>query len=68
MRMAISACCLAAFLFFGFDQGVFSGILQNKDWLDQFGHPVRPCSSLFLALFLHFKTENEALARWVSYA
>mgnify|MGYP000742944055 CR=1 FL=1 len=21
------------------DQGVFSGILQNADWLDQFGHP-----------------------------
>ncbi|KAJ9616718.1 hypothetical protein H2200_000437 [Cladophialophora chaetospira] len=39
LRVAISTCCLAAFLFFGFDQGVFSGILQNEDWLNQFHHP-----------------------------
>jgi MFS family permease len=38
-RIGISACCLAAFLFFGFDQGVFSGILQNEHWLDLFNHP-----------------------------
>jgi len=42
LRMAIATCCLAAFLFFGFDQGVFSGILQNEDWLNRFNHPVRP--------------------------
>lgn len=41
LRAAIGACCLAAFLFFGFDQGVFSGILQNEHWLDMFHHPVR---------------------------
>lgn len=28
-----------AFVLFGYDQGVFGGILQNKDWLDQFDHP-----------------------------
>ena len=39
LRLAITYCCLCAFLFFGYDQGVFSGILQNKNWLDQFGHP-----------------------------
>jgi sugar porter (SP) family MFS transporter len=39
LRAAITYCCLCAFLFFGYDQGVFSGILQNKNWLDQFGHP-----------------------------
>ncbi|KAJ9624350.1 hypothetical protein H2204_010906 [Knufia peltigerae] len=39
LRAAIGACCLAAFLFFGFDQGVFSGILQNENWLDLFHHP-----------------------------
>ena len=27
--------------FFGYDQGVFSGILQMEDWLNQFNHPVR---------------------------
>jgi hypothetical protein len=44
LRAAIGACCLAAFLFFGFDQGVFSGILQNESWLDMFNHPVRRIS------------------------
>ena len=28
-----------AFILFGYDQGVFGGILQNEDWLSQFGHP-----------------------------
>lgn len=28
-----------AFVLFGYDQGVFGGILQNENWLDQFGHP-----------------------------
>ena len=40
LRAAIYAACLSAFLFFGYDQGVFSGLLQNQDWLDQFGRPV----------------------------
>ncbi|PSN72001.1 general substrate transporter [Corynespora cassiicola Philippines] len=39
LRAAISTCCLAAFLFFGYDQGVFGGILQMPDWLEQFDHP-----------------------------
>ena len=39
MQTAITCCCLMAFVLFGYDQGVFGGILQNKNWLDQFGHP-----------------------------
>ncbi|MCJ1333108.1 hypothetical protein MMC10_009802 [Thelotrema lepadinum] len=39
LQLAIGYCCLTAFLFFGYDQGVFSGILQNKNWLDLYGHP-----------------------------
>ena len=39
LQVAVSACCLLAFTLFGYDQGVFGGILQNKNWLDQFGHP-----------------------------
>lgn len=39
LRSAIYVCCLAAFLFFGYDQGVFGGLLENKDWLRQFNHP-----------------------------
>ncbi|KAH8596907.1 putative transporter [Bisporella sp. PMI_857] len=39
LQVAISSCCLIAFTLFGYDQGVFGGILQSEDWLMQFGHP-----------------------------
>lgn len=39
LQAAIYVVCLSAFLFFGYDQGVFGGILQNKYWLNQFNHP-----------------------------
>ncbi|OTB02824.1 hypothetical protein M426DRAFT_13072 [Hypoxylon sp. CI-4A] len=39
LQFGVTVCCLIAFVLFGYDQGVFSGILQNQDWLDQFGHP-----------------------------
>ena len=39
MQAAIYAACLSAFLFFGYDQGVFGGILENPYWLNQFDHP-----------------------------
>ncbi|KAJ5959367.1 uncharacterized protein N7479_006517 [Penicillium vulpinum] len=39
LQFALTVCCLMAFVLFGYDQGVFGGILENKDWLDQFNHP-----------------------------
>ena len=39
LQVAVSGCYLLAFTLFGYDQGVFGGILQNKDWLDQFSRP-----------------------------
>ncbi|KAM5356574.1 hypothetical protein ACJ41O_003220 [Fusarium nematophilum] len=39
VRIGITITCLIAFVLFGYDQGVFGGILQNEDWLNQFGHP-----------------------------
>ncbi|KAJ6439838.1 Sugar transporter STL1 [Purpureocillium lavendulum] len=39
LQAGITVCCLVAFVLFGYDQGVFGGILQNADWLDQFAHP-----------------------------
>lgn len=39
LQFAVTVCCLCAFVLFGFDQGVFGGILQNEDWLNQFNHP-----------------------------
>lgn len=40
LRTAITVACQLAFVLFGYDQGVFSGIVGNQNWLDQFGHPV----------------------------
>ncbi|KAK4553052.1 hypothetical protein LTR86_009976 [Recurvomyces mirabilis] len=39
LRWAIYAACLSAFLFFGYDQGVLSGLLANPHFQDQFGNP-----------------------------
>ncbi|PKS11002.1 hypothetical protein jhhlp_002761 [Lomentospora prolificans] len=39
LQIGITCCCLVAFVLFGYDQGVFGGILQNEDWLNQFNHP-----------------------------
>ncbi|KAK2764839.1 hexose carrier protein [Colletotrichum kahawae] len=39
LQTGVTICCLIAFVLFGYDQGVFGGILQMEDWLDQFNHP-----------------------------
>ncbi|KAF5314218.1 hypothetical protein D9758_018178 [Tetrapyrgos nigripes] len=39
LQLAISATCSFAFILFGYDQGVFSGIVGNENFLDTFGHP-----------------------------
>jgi MFS family permease len=35
----ITVACGAGFLLFGFDQGVFGGLLDNKPFLEIFGYP-----------------------------
>lgn len=39
VRVGVTICCLVAFVLFGYDQGVFGGILQNEDWKRQFDYP-----------------------------
>jgi MFS family permease len=39
LQLAVTSCCLCAFVLYGYDQGVFGGILENNDWLTQFNHP-----------------------------
>ncbi|KAK7228166.1 hypothetical protein V2G26_000336 [Clonostachys chloroleuca] len=39
LQLAVTSCCLCAFILYGYDQGVFGGILENEDWLEQFGRP-----------------------------
>ncbi|RKK65671.1 hypothetical protein BFJ69_g16081 [Fusarium oxysporum] len=39
VQAGVTICCLVAFVLFGYDQGVFGGILQNENWQNQFDHP-----------------------------
>jgi len=39
LQVGIAATCQLSFVLFGYDQGVFGGILQNEDWIRQFGYP-----------------------------
>ncbi|PIB00072.1 Sugar transporter STL1 [Cercospora beticola] len=39
LRAGLYVCCLSAFLFFGYDQGVLSGLLQNPFFREQFNNP-----------------------------
>ncbi|KAK2744646.1 hypothetical protein FQN55_006564 [Onygenales sp. PD_40] len=39
LQLAITVACEMAFILFGYDQGVFSGIVGNKDFLDVMHHP-----------------------------
>ncbi|KAL4863500.1 hypothetical protein BDV12DRAFT_189639 [Aspergillus spectabilis] len=34
LQAGLTICCLMAFVLFGYEQGVFGGILENQDWLD----------------------------------
>lgn len=38
-RYSILASCGAGFLLFGYDQGVFGGLLDNYPFLQTFGYP-----------------------------
>ena len=39
LQVAISAVCTIAFILFGYDQGVFSGIVGNTDFLATVNNP-----------------------------
>ena len=51
LQVGITACCLVAFVLFGYDQGVFSGILQNEDWKAQFGDPVDTIRGIIVSCY-----------------
>jgi hypothetical protein len=39
LQDAVTSCCLVAFIFFGYDQGIFSGIVGNEERRKQVGYP-----------------------------
>ncbi|SPO06397.1 probable transporter (major facilitator superfamily) [Cephalotrichum gorgonifer] len=51
LQKGITCCCLVAFVLYGYDQGVFSGILQNENWLDQFDHPSDSKTGIIVSCF-----------------
>jgi MFS family permease len=36
---------------FGYDQGVFSGIVGNEDWRNTFGHPSSALEGIIVAIY-----------------
>lgn len=51
LRIAITIACQCAFVLFGYDQGVFSGIVGNQDFLDQFGHPSPSLEGIIVSIY-----------------
>lgn len=51
LRVAIAVTCQMAFVFFGYDQGVFSGIIGNPNWLDQFSHPNSSLEGIIVSIY-----------------
>lgn len=40
-----------AFILFGYDQGVFSGIVGNEDWLETFGYPDSALEGIIVSIY-----------------
>jgi MFS family permease len=48
---AITSVCSAAFLLFGYDQGVMSGVVISQQWLQQMGNPSTVMIGTITALY-----------------
>ncbi|KAK6391578.1 hypothetical protein LTR65_004413 [Meristemomyces frigidus] len=51
LQIAITIACQLAFILFGYDQGVFSGIVTNEDWLNTFGHPGSGLEGIIVSIY-----------------
>ncbi|KAH6657243.1 putative Myo-inositol transporter 1 [Truncatella angustata] len=51
LRAAITIACQCAFVLFGYDQGVFGGIVGNANFLDQFGHPSSSLEGIIVSIY-----------------
>ncbi|KAJ6018820.1 hypothetical protein N7522_000887 [Penicillium canescens] len=51
LRMAIMFTCQLAFIFFGYDQGVFSGIVGNDEFLDIVHHPSAGILGIIVSIY-----------------
>ncbi|KAB8237297.1 putative MFS sugar transporter [Aspergillus alliaceus] len=51
LQAAIWAACGMAFILFGYDQGVFSGIVENEDFLDTMNHPGDSLMGIIVSIY-----------------
>ncbi|KAE8378424.1 general substrate transporter [Aspergillus bertholletiae] len=51
LQAAIWAACGMAFILFGYDQGVFSGIVENDDFLDTMGNPGDSLMGIIVSIY-----------------
>lgn len=51
LQVAITIACQCAFVLFGYDQGVFGGIVGNENFLDQFGHPNSSLEGIIVSIY-----------------
>lgn len=51
LRAAITIACQLAFVLFGYDQGVFSGIVGNADFLKTFDYPSPGLEGIIVSIY-----------------
>ncbi|KAJ9627867.1 hypothetical protein H2203_003085 [Taxawa tesnikishii (nom. ined.)] len=51
LRLAIAVACEMAFILFGYDQGVFSGIVGNEDFLNTVNHPSAGLLGIIVSIY-----------------
>ncbi|KAK3647143.1 hypothetical protein LTR22_013936 [Elasticomyces elasticus] len=51
LQIAIMITCQMAFILFGYDQGVFSGIVTNEDWRGTFGNPGSGVEGIIVSIY-----------------
>lgn len=78
LRIAITMACQMAFILYGYDQGVFSGIVGNEDFLETFGHPGSGLEGIIVSIynlgcfsgcilsFFFSETTGRRLAMWIA--
>ncbi|OAA56269.1 myo-inositol transporter 1 [Niveomyces insectorum RCEF 264] len=51
LRFAVTIACQITFILFGYDQGVFSGIVGDKDFLNTFGNPNSGLEGIIVSIY-----------------
>ncbi|KAL4926985.1 putative MFS sugar transporter [Aspergillus undulatus] len=51
LQAAIWTACGMAFILFGYDQGVFSGIVENENFLEHMGHPGDSLMGIIVSIY-----------------